>query len=289
MAIDGLTRATGRDPRFQAAVLFSMGVLSVTLDSVVSLGALAAAGLAWALATRPSLRRLLLLVAALGFAVWGLMFSQALFYRSLPRTILFVLISPEAPIVGALTGGVAIYYEGIFHGAVQSLRLIATLSAGLAVAWTFEPSALLASFSALRLPHTLAFCATAAVRFLPVTAEEAQIALRAQRMRGLRLGGGGGFNAVRALAAITRPVLAASIRRAEMAALAAASRAYDPERRRTSLSPLSMTRWEKFVLLGTVLLTASVVAAKTLYLLYAAGLYHHPLLSQLYTFTREIL
>lgn len=285
----GPSRSAGRDPRFLAGCLLAIGALAVALDSIPSLGLLAAAGLAWALAARPGARQLLLLAAALGLSVWSLMVSQAIFYNQLPRTALFVLAPPETPLIGALTGGLAIYREGIWHGAVQSLRLVATLSAGLAAAWTLEPSGLLAAFASLRLPHALAFCATAAIRFLPVTVEEARVALRAQRMRGLRLGGRGGANALGALLSIARPVLAASIRRAETAALAAASRGYDPSRRRTSLRPLRMAWWERIVLAAALMGACAVAAAKVLYLLYAAGLYHHPALAALYTFTREAL
>ncbi|MEK6709858.1 MAG: energy-coupling factor transporter transmembrane component T [Nitrospinota bacterium] len=282
-------RPAARDPRFLAGCLLSLGLLAVALDSLVSLALLAAIGLAWALAARPGPRQLLLLAAALGLSAWSLMLSQALFYDQLPRTVLIVLVPPEAPIIGRLTGGLSVYREGILHGAVQSLRLVAVLSAGLAAAWTLEPSGLLAGFASLRLPHALAFCGTAAVRFLPVTAEEARVALRAQRMRGLRLGGRGGANALRALFAIARPVLAAAIRRAETAALAAASRGYDPARRRTSLRPLRMAGWERAVLLLALLAAGGVAAAKALYLLYASGLYYHPALAALYTFTREAL
>ena len=283
------SRAARRDPRFLAGCLLAIGALAVALDSIPSLGALAAAGLGWALAARPGWRRLLLLAAALGLSVWSLMVSQAIFYNQLPRTAILVLAPPDTPVIGTLTGGLAIYREGILHGAVQSLRLVATLSAGLAAAWTLEPSGLLAAFASLRLPHALAFCATAAIRFLPVTVEEAHVALRAQRMRGLRIGGRGGANALRALLSIARPVLAASIRRAETAALAAASRGYDPARRRTSLRPLRMG-WGERIVLGAALAAAlAAVTAKALYLLYASGLYHHPALAALYTFTREAL
>ena len=282
-------RETGRDPRFLAGCLLAIGAMAVALDNVTSLAVLAAAGLAWALAACPGLRPFVLLAAALGLSVWSLMISQAIFYNHLPRTALFVLAPPETPVIGTLTGGLAIYREGVVYGAIQSLRLVATLSAGLAAAWTLEPSGLLAGFASLRLPHALAFCATAAIRFLPVTAEEARIALRAQRMRGLRLGGGLGANAFRALLSIARPVLAASIRRAETAALAAASRGYDPSRRRTSLHPLRMKGWERALLSAALLGACAVVAAKALYLLYASGLYYHPALAPLYTFTREIL
>ncbi|OGL62592.1 MAG: hypothetical protein A3I72_10630 [Candidatus Tectomicrobia bacterium RIFCSPLOWO2_02_FULL_70_19] len=283
------SRAAGRDPRFLAGCLLAIGALAVALDSIPSLGALAAAGLGWALAARPGWRRLLLLAAALGLSVWSLMVSQAIFYNQLPRTAILVLAPPDTPVIGTLTGGLAIYREGIWHGAVQSLRLVATLSAGLAAAWTLEPSGLLAAFASLRLPHALAFCATAAIRFLPVTVEEAHVALRAQRMRGLRIGGRGGANALRALLSIARPVLAASIRRAETTALAAASRGYDPARRRTSLRPLRMG-WGERIVLGAALAAAlAAVTAKVLYLLYASGLYHHPALAALYTFTREAL
>ncbi len=281
--------AGGLDPRFKVAMIFFTGMLAVSLDNPASLGTVAAGGVLCALASRPSGRQLLTLFTILGLTVWALMVSQAIFYQHLPRTVILELIPPEMPLIGSLTGGVSAYYEGIHHGAVQSLRMVATLSVGLAAAWTTDPSRLLASFSALRLPHALAFGAAAAARFLPVTIEEARVALRAQRMRGLRLSGRYGLNALGASLTIARPVLAASIRRAETVALAAASRAYDPQEQRSSLTPLKMGTVEKAILLTTGLAAAFVAIAKVLYLLYAGGVYYHPALRALYTFTREVL
>ena len=281
--------ARERDPRFKLVMLLYLGVLAVTLDAIPALAALAGAGFACALAARPSARQFFLLALLLTSTVWGLMFSQALFYHTAPRTVLFVVFPPDFPLLGPLTGGLAAYREGIAHGAAQSLRLIATISAGLAFAWTTEPNRIYAGISALRLPHSLAFCAATALRFIPVTALEAQHALRAQRMRGLRLAGRGGLNAPRALLAVTRPVIVASIRRAETVALAAASRAYDPGRERTTLRPLAMTAGEKTLLLASGGLLLLAVLAKVLYLLYATGISYHPALLPLYALTPEIL
>lgn len=279
----------GLDPRFKVGMLLLTGVFAVILDNPASLAILASVAMLCAIMTRPTRRQLLFLSTILGLTVWALLVSQAIFYSYIPRTPIFEIISPETPLLGTLTGGVAIYYEGIYHGMVQSLRLVSTLGVGLATAWTTDPSHLLASFSALRFPHALAFGAATAARFLPVTIEEAQIALRAQQIRGLRLRGRFGLNAIRALFSIARPVLAASIRRAEMVALSAASRGYNPNVRRTSMTRLQMSWSEKAVLLWAGLAAVFVTTCKVLYLLYASGIYYHPGFRSIYSITREIL
>lgn len=273
------------DPRFQLGFLIFIGLLAILLDGVLSLALLAAAGLSRALLSRPTLRQFLILLFLIFFSVWGFMFSQGLFYRGIPRTILAVIIPPGAPIIGPLTGGLSISYEGVLYGASQSLRIVATLSAGLAVGWSADPARLLAGMTALRMPHALAFCITTAVRFLPLTFEEAHTALRAQRMRGLRPY----RRPLQTLLRIAKPVLAASIRRSETIAHAAASRGYQPDLRRSSLRPLRMSFAEKSMLaaLGAVFLF--ILAAKMLYFLYESGLSYIPALQGLYQFTREVL
>lgn len=54
--------------------------------------------------------------------LWGSISSQALFFAQNPRTPLFMLISPDFPFLGSLTGGLYIYREGIIYGAVQGMR-----------------------------------------------------------------------------------------------------------------------------------------------------------------------
>ncbi|MDA1001290.1 MAG: energy-coupling factor transporter transmembrane component T [bacterium] len=280
-----LEKAHALDPRFQVVFLIFIGLFSVLLDGELSLALLAAAGLSCALLSRPTAKQLLILFLLIFFSVWGFMFSQGFFYRGAPRTTLAVIIPPETPFIGPLTGGLALSYEGVRYGASQSLRIIATLSAGLAVGWSADPARLLAGLTALRMPHALAFCITTAVRFLPLTFEETHTALRAQRMRGLRPH----RRPLQTLIRIARPVLAAAIRRSETVAHAAASRGYRPDRQRSNLQPLRMSLAEKSMLAALGAAFLFILAVKTLYFLYESGLSYFPALQGLYQFTREVL
>ena len=112
------------------------------------------------------------LAVLLLLGLWGSMFSQALFFAQTPRTPLVTIISPENGTLGALTGGLYIYREGILYGAVQGLRSASMLALGLLVCWTSDPRQLLKALLAWKLSPQLAFMLVTAIRFLPVMAAE---------------------------------------------------------------------------------------------------------------------
>ena len=107
-----------------------------------------------------SLERWKLLSLFVLLGMWGTMMSQALFYNQEPRTILACLVPPLTPLVGALTGGVFVYREGLEYGAVQALRSGSMMAAGLLLVWTSDSRSLLRSLIAWKLPYELSFMLT---------------------------------------------------------------------------------------------------------------------------------
>jgi energy-coupling factor transport system permease protein len=53
-------------------------------------------------------------------------------------------------VIGALTGGIALYREGFFYGALQSLRMVAALCLGLCIVWTTDARELVRALVRLR-------------------------------------------------------------------------------------------------------------------------------------------
>jgi energy-coupling factor transport system permease protein len=221
------------------------------------------------MAARTSIYKWKVLAVLLLVGLWGSMFSQALFFAQTPRTPLFVIVSPEAPLLGQLTGGLYIYREGILYGAVQGLRSAAMLSLGLLVCWTSDSRQLLQALLAWRLPPQLAFMLVTAIRFLPVLAAETGEVITALQ---LRSDSQSGRTAVlRHLPYIAKPLLARCLRRAQTLALSVVSRGFFLAQARTT-----MQNWpsaERLSCLLLFLLVLAVVCSKVIYLLSEQGMY----------------
>lgn len=170
--------------------------------------------------------RVLAILILLG--LWGSMASQALFYMQPDRTPLFTLISPDAPFLGALTGGVVVYREGFLYGAVQGLRSASMMTMGLFVCWTSDPRNLLKALCSWKIPVEISFMAVTALRFLPVLAGEAAEVMTALKLRsGTALGR---YTVLFNLTGIISPLLARSLRRAQVLSLSVVSRGFLEER-----------------------------------------------------------
>lgn len=215
------------DVRAKLAVFGCSAAIAVILDSPQSLFLLFCLSLGLHLLARSSFAqwRILMLFVLLG--IWGSMTSQALFYSREPRTMIACLIPPATPVIGALTGGVFVYREGLEYGAVQALRSAIMMSLGLLVSWTSDPRQLLRSFLSWKMPYEMAFMLITGLRFLPVIFQETAVVLTAQRLRGfqpLRT-----FSPRRLIQTAFQtlfPILARTIRRAATLAASVESRGF---------------------------------------------------------------
>ncbi len=268
-------RRQGRllDPRTKIFVLLCVSVVVVCLDQPVSLLALTAFAFLVALGFRPSRVFWLTWIPISAIGIWGMVASQALFYGAYPRTPVWVLVSPEAPVVGALTGGVAIYREGMVHGLVQSLRFVVTFTLGLLVGFTTERRDLLAGLLWCRIPSAMAFMVTTALRFIPTVVSEARQVLETQRLRGATLLSWSPWKTIRGLLRFLKPILIRNIRRARLAADAAETRGFtsnmDPKRwQASSIRPLHLRRGELLLFFFMTCATLGVLSAKILHWVY---------------------
>jgi energy-coupling factor transport system permease protein len=235
------------DPRVKIAWSVLVSLLAVLFQQPWLLaGLLTLALLPWIL-VRPPLSRLRFLLAAVGTTVVGTALSQGFFYTLEPRTELLRVLP-----------GLSLSVEGVLHGSVVSLRLVAVLAAGTLVVFTTHPADLILALTKLGLPHWFAFMLTLALRFLPETIEQAKRILVAQQLRGA--GGRGVRNAARRFRLLVVPLMTALLRSARQIAMAAEVRAYSA--RRVPSRELRFSRWDWGVLMGLTLLTvAGCVAA----------------------------
>ena len=255
--------------RTKLLVLFLFAILMITVDNPRTLFVLFSFTLLLHIVARTSIYKWKVLAVLLLLGLWGSMFSQALFYAQTPRSPLFVIISPEAGILGQLTGGLYVYREGILYGAVQGLRSASMLTLGLLVCWTSDPRQLLQAMLAWRLSPQLAFMLVTAIRFLPVLAAETgeiitALQLRSDSQRGRTA-------VLRHLPYIAKPLLARCLRRAQTLALSVVSRGFflAGARKRKETWALS----ERSACAALAVLVVAVVSSKLIYLLSEQGFY----------------
>ena len=255
--------------RTKLLVLFLFAILMITVDNPRTLFVLFSFTLLLHIVARTSIYKWKVLAVLLLLGLWGSMFSQALFYAQTPRSPLFVIISPEAGILGQLTGGLYVYREGILYGAVQGLRSASMLTLGLLVCWTSDPRQLLQAMLAWRLSPQLAFMLVTAIRFLPVLAAETgeiitALQLRSDSQRGRTA-------VLRHMPYIAKPLLARCLRRAQTLALSVVSRGFflAGARKRKEVWALS----ERSACAALAVLVVAVVSSKIIYLLSEQGFY----------------
>lgn len=266
---DAASWAQRLNGRTKLLVLFLFAILMITVDNPRTLFVLFSFTLLLHIVARTSIYKWKVLAVLLLLGLWGSMFSQALFYAQTPRSPLFVIISPEAGILGQLTGGLYVYREGILYGAVQGLRSASMLTLGLLVCWTSDPRQLLQAMLAWRLSPQLAFMLVTAIRFLPVLAAETgeiitALQLRSDSQRGRTA-------VLRHLPYIAKPLLARCLRRAQTLALSVVSRGFflAGARKRKEVWALS----ERSACAAMAVLVVAVVSSKLLYLLSEQGFY----------------
>ncbi len=266
---DAASWAQRLNGRTKLLVLFLFAILMITVDNPRTLFVLFSFTLLLHIVARTSIYKWKVLAVLLLLGLWGSMFSQALFYAQTPRSPLFVIISPEAGILGQLTGGLYVYREGILYGAVQGLRSASMLTLGLLVCWTSDPRQLLQAMLAWRLSPQLAFMLVTAIRFLPVLAAETgeiitALQLRSDSQRGRTA-------VLRHLPYIAKPLLARCLRRAQTLALSVVSRGFflAGARKRKEAWALS----ERSACAVLAVLVVAVVSSKLLYLLSEQGFY----------------
>ncbi len=277
------------DPRAKILILISIAFIAVALDNPKTMFLLFLTALfGFALARMPAIK-IKTLALLLIFLIWGTVYSQALFYSQLPRTVIFTIISPDFPVLGWLTnGGLFVYEEGLHHGAIQGLRSASILSLGLLMCWTTDSRDMLNGLVGLKVPYSVAFMVVTAVRFLPIIITEIATVITVQRLRGFnpkKIGSG----MVKTLLNILTPTLANCVRRTGTLAVSIQSRAFRSNLNRTYLKKLKFSDVDKIVVAVFVFTAISIVVIKFLYNMYTSGIYYTSGLRPVYAIARGYL
>jgi len=275
------------DARAKILLIFAVGLAAISLDEARLLLCLFALPLLGHGLARFDPGKYKLMLAILGIGLWGVILSQALFYKDWPRTVIFTVVPEDFPVLGWLTGGIFFYREGFTHGLVQGLRFSTMTAFGLLLTWTTEPRDILMGLIRLRMPYGLAFMFITAVRFLPVLISEIATVVTVQRLRGanpVRLGRHSITSAVR----ILTPVLANSVRRAGTLGASCESRAFNPLRPRTCLEEPRWTLMDLLVCAIPLAVAMTLLITKAAFWLYKTDVLYFPELRWLYQIAREL-
>jgi energy-coupling factor transport system permease protein len=244
------------DPRTKLLWVLSVSIAAVLVGTPLLLGLLVLSTVPFWAVLRPSRRQVRTLLLIFASIASGVVLSQAFFYYwgTGPQ---LVLLPTDFPVIGAITGGISIYLNGIIYGFIQSFRFIASSSAALALVASTRPGDLIAALSSvipgregrrpIGLPLEIAFMVSAAVSFAPVMIGEAEQIMRAMQARGLNMRGLFGMG--RALSYLFFPLITGLLRSGRQLALAADARAFRAARDRTSLVELR-PGWPDFVIGG---------------------------------------
>jgi len=229
------------DPRTKIAMSLMCACLIVVLRTPEGLLVLFSILLATFFFARPPVAYVKTLMYLMGIAVIFTVISQGFFYYFEPKTSILTIVPENWGWIGKMTGGLAIYREGLIYGAVQSLRLCSAMVLSMTIVMTTYPSDLILGLERIGVPEKVGFVVTVSIRFLPAIIEEAKRILIAQKLRGLSVKGvRGGFEVMRYL---LPPLIIDSLRHARRIALAAAVRAYTGERTHIRTLRFSRTDW----------------------------------------------
>ncbi len=273
------------DVRLKMTIGFAMSMVAILVDSLLMLGAGAVIGALLFAACRPTRGQSRLVIFSFTLLVWGMIFSQALFYQNFPRHAILSLLPPNV----LMPEGLQVYAEGIRHGLVQSLRLIMLGLTGYAICFSTEPGHFLQGLLAIRVPFGLAFMAVTAIRFLPIFATEYQAVRLAMRLKGYRPLRRGVRDTIRTEISSLRPVLLGAIRRAQEIALSIQTRGFVLGAPRSSLVERRFGAGQWLTVMMVALLIGALLVCKLLFLLYQYQLFYVPALRPLYAFVRAWL
>jgi energy-coupling factor transport system permease protein len=255
-------------------VVVATGWLAILLDRPAALCALVVCSGVWLFASPIGWAWRGRAVALAALVVWTNVVGQGLFYSDLPRQALWEM------------GPLALYREGLVHGALQSTRMLSVTFAGLAVAVTTSPDRLFAALVRLRVPYGAAFMAVTGLRFVPLVAEEWATVRAARAERGCGRHRRNPVAWMRAEIELIRPLLIRSIRRSRTLAETLDARGFDPVVPRRVRRPLTFGVADYTTLAAAFTLVGGIGLAEAITWLYLADVYYEPALRPVYAVVR---
>jgi energy-coupling factor transport system permease protein len=246
-----------------------VGLFGLLLDRPVALAALCGLTATALVAARIAFVWKVRAAAVALAVVWSTMLSQGLFYGDEPRV----------PVVEL--GAVALWREGLVHGLVQSLRLVAAGFAGMVLATTTPMDRIHEALVALRVPGTAAFLAVTALRSLPAVGDELLAVRAARAARGRPLLPRSPWSWLDQEMRMLRPVVARAVRRARTLADSLDARGFD-RAAPTARPPGPLPGADRLLLAALAIAWCALLVAESLTWAYRQDVFYVPWLRPLY-------
>ena len=161
-----------------------------------------------------------------------------------------VYFAEEAHVIFAW-GPINMTQEGILEGFTEFFRVLVIVSISIIFTLTTDPKELVDSLiQVARIPYRIGYTAYAALRFVPIYENEAQVIINAHQIRGVGEVGKGFLSKMRLYRSMLIPLLVSGIRRAQAASIAMDSRGFGAYEKRTVLKEIKVSTLTKvFVLI----------------------------------------
>lgn len=257
-------------------LLLSINILALTFDNVKNLIILTVISFLIWLSTKPNIDRIKFTALIVVPTMWSFVLMQGLFYSAEPKTVILVIVPPNFPIIGQLTGGLYLIYQGLIYGLVQSLRMVSVLLVGLAVAWSSTETEVFQVLRHYLKSRKLTVAVGIAVRFLDEFQENLKLVRLNMRLMSETK------NIFRKFINIVVPLTAYIIRKTYTITLALVYRGFTLTRQEVGERPkLSMI--DKILIISCLSVALAFAVMKILTLLFLYGILYIPQLSYLYT------
>jgi len=140
-------------------------------------------------------------------------------------------------------GPINVTLEGILEGFSSFFRVLVIVSLSIIFTLTTDPGRMVESLiQVARIPYRLGYTAYAALRFIPIYENEAQVILNAHQIRGVGEEGKSIGSKFRLYRSLLVPLLVSGIRRAQAAAIAMDSRGFGAYANRTLIHKVKVSR-----------------------------------------------
>ncbi len=253
------------------ALLLSINILAFSLDNTYLLLALTLISLGFWISSRPDPGKVKFTLFLIIPTIWYFTIMQGMFYQEYPRTVILVIIPPNTPILGWITGGVYLYYEGLLYGLKQSMRAISIMLYGLYLAWTTSEKELLEAVLTFIRHRGFAIMTITAIKFISMLHQDLRMALTAVKANRLskRL--------------ILRPILAQALRHSYTLSMTLYTRGLDVK----GLQRLKyeLTTFDKVLIITALIPSLAIALIKFLTYLFLLDLLYIPQLRLLYWYS----
>ena len=272
-------------PFLKSLTLIIIAFALLLIDSVQTLAWINVFCFLIVLAARLDRKHLIVLVTTLLFAIYGIAFSQGLFYNNYPRHLFLQLAGFE---LFSIRIELNLWTEGLIYGLKMSLRFTAPLMLAFIIYLTTSTQEYLESMARSKIPFEIAFMITIAIRFIPIVFEDYRSIRIVQKLKGYHFSIKRLFSSLKHEARLFVPLFFHSLRHSRKLAEAIVGRAYKTGIKRRRLAQ-QFSGIEYVYLLLIMIVFFSFLLIKGLSFLYQNNLFVNGELRSLYEFARFYL